>query len=68
MISYRPFFETLKKKGITQYNLIFKQGFTGSTIQRMRAGEHITTETIETLCFILDCRVEDIVEYIPDEE
>lgn len=66
MISYRPLFETMKRKGITEYNIINKQGFTASTIQRMRAGHHISTKSLDTLCFILSCEVSDIIEYIPD--
>ena len=68
MISYRPFYQTLFKKGITEYYLIFKQGITASTLQRIRHGKAITTTTLNTLCEILDCRVEDILEYVPDPE
>ena len=63
MISYRPFYETLFKKGITEYNLIFKQGFSANTLHRMKKGEAITTKTLDTLCFILDCTVPEILEY-----
>ena len=66
MISYRPFRETLFKKGIAEYNLIYKQGFDSNTLHRMKHGKAITT-TLNTLCEILDCRVEDILEYLPDE-
>lgn len=67
MISYRPFFETLLKKNITEYQLIFKQGLSANTIHRMKHGGAISTKTIDTLCFILDCKVEDILEYVNDE-
>ena len=67
MISYRPFYQTLFKKGITEYYLIFKQGITASTLQRIRHGKPMTTTTLNTLCEVLDCRVEDILEYVPDE-
>ena len=68
MISYRPFYQTLFKKGITEYYLIFKQGITASTLQRIRHGKPMTTTTLNTLCEVLDCRVEDILEYVPDPE
>ncbi len=61
MISYGPFYETLLKKGITEYELIFKHGISANTIHRMKKGEAITTRTLDTLCFILDCNVEDIL-------
>ena len=61
MISYEPFFKTLKEKGITEYNLIYKQGLSANTIHRIKKGHPITTETLDSLCFILDCEVADII-------
>lgn len=67
MISYRPFYETLFKKGITEYHMIYKQGLSANTLHRMKHGEAISTKTLNTLCEILNCAVSDIIEYIPDE-
>ncbi|MDR0324663.1 MAG: helix-turn-helix domain-containing protein [Oscillospiraceae bacterium] len=67
MISYAPFYQTLYKKGITEYHLIFKQGFTANTLHRMKHGKPITTTTLDTLCFILNCTVSDVLEYVEDE-
>lgn len=61
MISYKPFYETLAKRGITEYELIFKQGISSNTIYRMKQGKPITTKTLDALCFILDCDVSDIL-------
>jgi DNA-binding Xre family transcriptional regulator len=61
MISYKPFYETLLKKNITEYHLIFKEGISANTLYRMKKGESITTKTLDTLCFILDCEVSDIL-------
>ena len=47
MISYEPFYETLFKKGVTEYNLIFKQGFSANTFHRMKKGEAINTKTLD---------------------
>lgn len=63
MISYKPFYETLLNKGITEYELIFKYGLSANTIHRMKHNEAITTKTIDTLCFILDCDVNQIIEH-----
>ena len=63
MISYKPFFETLLRTGTTEYNLIYKQGLSANTIHRMKHGEAISTKTINTLCEILDCKAEDIIQY-----
>ena len=68
MISYEPFYETLRRKGITEYNLIYKQGVPPNILHRMKHGKGITTKTIDTLCFILDCEVQDILCYKPDPE
>lgn len=67
MISYAPFYDTLIKKNITEYQLIFKHGISANTLYRMKKGNTITLKTLDTLCFILDCSVSDIIEYIPDE-
>lgn len=67
MISYKPFYETLIKKGITEYALIFKHGIPANTLHRMKHGGAITTKTIDELCFILDCNIEDIVKYEKSE-
>ncbi len=61
MISYAPFFKTLINRNITEYHLIFKQGISANTIHRMKQGLPITTKTLDTLCFVLDCEVQDII-------
>ena len=61
MISYKPFYETLLRKNKTEYELIFKEGLSANTLHRMKSGKAITTKTLDTLCFILDCEVQDIL-------
>lgn len=68
MISYQPFYQTLKEKNLTEYYLIFKQGFSSNTLYRMKHGGTITTKTLDTLCFILDCDVDAIISYKRDSE
>lgn len=63
MISYKPFYDTLIKNNITEYQLIFKEGISANTLHRMKQGLPITTKTIDTLCFILNCEVEDIIKH-----
>ena len=67
MISYAPFWKTLKEKGITTYKLINDYEISAGTIQRFRKNKALTTTTIDDFCKILDCRVEDIVEYIKED-
>ncbi len=66
MISYQPFYETLFKKGITEYYLIYKQGFSANTLYRIKKGQAISTKTLDALCYALDCRVEDILLFVKD--
>ncbi len=67
MISYRPFYDTLLTKGITEYALIYKHGILANTLHRMKHGAAITTKTLDTLCEVLECSVADILEYKSEE-
>lgn len=66
MISYEPLFRTMKAKGISSYRLE-KMGFNRATYYSIRQGNSVSTNTVEALCKLLHCRVEDIIEYIPEE-
>ena len=66
MISYAPFYETLFKKNVTEYHLIYKQGFSANTLYRIKKGKHISTKTLDALCDVLDCNVEDIVRFVKE--
>ncbi len=68
MISYTPFWKTLKEKGESTYTLIEKYGISSATIDRLRNGKGISTAKINDLCKILNCTVSDIIEYEPDED
>lgn len=66
MISYAPFFRTLKAKNISTYKLINEHNISSATIDRIRKGGGISTAKIDDLCKILNCKVDDIIEYIPE--
>ena len=63
MISYEPFWKTLKEKGISTYALITNHNISSATIDRMKKGKGISTTKINDFCEILDCKVENIIEY-----
>lgn len=65
MISYEPLFKTMKSKGITSYRLA-KMGFPMSNYYAMKRGNNISTHTLNQLCKLLQCRIQDIIEYIDD--
>ena len=68
LISYRPFWETLKERNMTAYTLITKYNISSATIDRIKKGNGITTTKIDDFCRILNCEVSDIIEYIPDDK
>ena len=66
MISFEPFWQTLKEKNISTYTLIYKHGISSATIDRIKKGGGITTAKLDDLCKILDCKIEDIIIYKKD--
>lgn len=63
MISYAPFYRTHFRKRRYRIPFIYKQGFSANILHRMKHGKTITLKTLDTLCFILNCSVSDIIEY-----
>ena len=68
MISFEKLWDTMNEKGISQYALIKKYGVSPAQITRLKRNESVSTHTIEMFCEILDCRVEDIMEYKKNAE
>lgn len=68
MISYEPFWNTLKEKNVTIYHLIHKNGINSNTINRIKKKASITTYTLDHLCHVLGCSVQDIISYTPDDD
>lgn len=63
MIVFDRLWETMKERGISQYTLITKYGVSNGQLSRLRKNDGVSTFTLNRLCEILDCRIEDIVEY-----
>ncbi len=63
MIVYDRLWETMKQRKISQYKLMKEYGFSSGQLDRIRKGENINVYTVDTLCRILQCRVEDVMEY-----
>ena len=61
MISYAPLWETMKR------TLQVKGEISSSTVRRLKANESVSTNTLDALCRILDCELDDIIAYLPDE-
>jgi len=58
----------MERCGATTYTLQVKGGISSSTIRRLKAGDSVSTNTLDALCKILNCTMQDIVEYLPDEQ
>ena len=68
MISYAPLWSTMEKLGITKYQLIYHWGISSNTLRRMGHGDPINSNTLNELCLILNCNVEDILKFEPTQE
>lgn len=65
MLDYSPLWETMAKKGVTQYQLL-KAGVDNKTLDSLKKGHNITLLTLEKLCTILDCTPNDVVRFHAD--
>jgi len=68
MIVYDRLWQTMKSKQISQYKLIQEYGYSLGQLDRLRKNQSVSVYTLDTLCRILDCKLEDIAEYRPDEK
>ena len=68
MISYDRLWQTMKNKGVTQYTLIKNHNISPAQITRLKRNESVSTHTIEVFCKILKCNVEDVMQYINEED
>ena len=66
MIKYDALWQTMKQKNISQYKLIKEYNFSAGQLSRLRANAPISSHTVDMLCAILDCKVEDIMTYYPN--
>ena len=62
MLDYSPLWETMRQKGISQYQLI-KSGIDNKTLDTLKKGNNITLLTLEKICMILDCTPNDVVRF-----
>lgn len=67
MIKYDRLWKTMKEKGITQYDLYTHYNINRSQLDRLRKNKNVQVNTIDKLCNILHCSVEDIMEHFEDD-
>lgn len=69
MITYEPFFETLKAKGISQYKLVTDYGFSHGTLSALKQNKSVTIATLNSLMEMLEINdITQVLRYIPDEK
>ena len=67
MIKYDRLWKTMQERGISQYDLYTHFGVNRSLLDRLRCNKNVEVNTIDRLCNILNCRIEDIMEHFPDD-
>ena len=67
MISYDPFYKTLKSKNISTYKMINQYGISRSLLDRLRHNKPISTVTLDDLCSILKCTVQEVIVFIDED-
>lgn len=68
MFNYNKLWETMEKKGITKYQLTAEHNISKSQLHRMRKNESVSMNTLDNLCNILDCEIEDVVTHYTDNK
>ncbi len=68
MIVFDKLWGVMKEKGVSTYMLREKCGIDSKTVRRLRANDNMDTKTLNKVCTVLDCRLEDSAEYVPDEQ
>lgn len=68
MMSFEPLWNTMKTKNVSCYALIYKHNIGRSMMDKLKHDRNVTLSTVNRLCEILDCRVEDVVVYKKDED
>lgn len=67
MIDYSPFWKTLKSSSETTYSLINRHHISSATLDKLRKNKPLNTTTINDLCRILNCEVQDVLTYVPSD-
>lgn len=67
MIKYDKLWRIMREKGVTQYDLYTKHNVRRLLVERLQHNQNVEVFTLDKLCNILDCQIEDIVEHIKDD-
>ena len=68
MVSYLPLWKTLLDKNMKKMQLRDKVGFSNGTLSRLSKNEYVELKLLDKICMSLGCRIEDVIEILPDKE
>ncbi len=66
MLDYSPMWDTMQRKGMSQYSLL-KAGIDNKTLDSIKKGKNLTLLTLEKICDVLDCTPNEVVRFVKDE-
>lgn len=67
-VSYKKLFHMMIEKDMSNAQLIEQAGFSANIMTRLKRGGYLSLESIERICSVMDCRVDDILEFIPNDQ
>ena len=67
-VNYKKLFHLMIEKNLSNSDLQRKAGFSGNILTRLKRNRYVSLESIESLCRVLECGVDDILEFVPEEE
>ena len=67
-VNYKKLFHLMIEKNLSNSDLKRKAGFSGNILTRLKRNRYVSLESIESLCRVLECGVDDILEFVPEEE
>ena len=66
MMVFNKLWDVMREKNVSTYQLREKCGIDSKTVRRLKANENVETKTLNKICVVLDCKLEDIAEFIPE--
>ena len=66
-VNYKKLFHLMIEKNLSNSDLQRKAGFSGNILTRLKRNRYVSLESIESICRVLECGVDDILEFVPEE-
>lgn len=66
-VSYKKLFHMMIEKGITNAQLQKHADFSANIITRLKRNDYVSLESIESICRVMNCKVDEILDFVPDQ-